>query len=112
MVTSRPRDLSFDSPHCDRPSRRLLGAGAPRLRVRLRRDLGAAQIRCQPADVREFRGRLSHDSRGELMSELTGPKSRYPPAPPVDRISTGPPSGRPSLPPGVPVPPPEPTLVE
>jgi phospholipid/cholesterol/gamma-HCH transport system permease protein len=46
------------------------------------------------------------------MAELTGPKSRYPPAPPVDRISTGPSSVRPSLPPGVPAPPPEPTLLE
>jgi phospholipid/cholesterol/gamma-HCH transport system permease protein len=44
------------------------------------------------------------------MTEIAGPKSRYPP-PPVDRIS-GPPSGRPSLPPGVPAPPPEPTLFE
>jgi phospholipid/cholesterol/gamma-HCH transport system permease protein len=49
------------------------------------------------------------------VTELTGPKSRYPPAPPVDRISvspSGPPSGRFSLPPGVPAPPPDPTLFE
>ena len=48
------------------------------------------------------------------MTELTGPPSRYPP-PPGDRISgspSGPPSGRFSLPPGVPAPPPDPTLFE
>jgi len=45
------------------------------------------------------------------MAELTGPRS-HPPTPPVDRIS-GPPSGRFStLPPGVPAPPPDPTLFE
>src|SRR5262245_8553577 len=49
------------------------------------------------------------------MTELTGSKSRYPP-PPVDRISgapsSGPPSGRFSFPPGVPAPPPDPTILE
>ena len=47
------------------------------------------------------------------MAELTGTKSRYPPppTPPADRIS-GPPSGRFSLPPGVPAPPPPPTVFE
>jgi phospholipid/cholesterol/gamma-HCH transport system permease protein len=45
------------------------------------------------------------------VTELTGPRSRYPPAPPVDRIS-GPPSGRFSLPPGVPAPPPDPRFFE
>src|SRR5882672_960328 len=44
------------------------------------------------------------------MAEIVGPRSTLPP-PPVDRIS-GPPSGRYSLPPGVPAPPPDPTLFE
>src|SRR6266511_876977 len=43
------------------------------------------------------------------MPELTGPSSQSPPHPPVDRLSI---PGRLSLPPGVPVPPPEPTFVE
>src|SRR5262245_30644206 len=44
------------------------------------------------------------------MAELTHTPSQHP-ARLSDRVS-GPPSGRFSLPPGVPVPPPEPTLVE
>src|SRR5450432_3167674 len=45
------------------------------------------------------------------MAELTRTESRYP-RPPGDRISGGPPSGRFSLPPGVPLPPPDPTWIE
>src|SRR6266446_10378524 len=44
------------------------------------------------------------------MAEIVGPRSTLPP-PPVDR-SSAPPSGRFSLPPGVPAPPPDPTLFE
>ena len=47
------------------------------------------------------------------MAELTHPSQR--PARLSDRISTapsGPPSGRFSLPPGVPAPPPDPTIIE